>query len=135
MEEEDGWRNRGGKNKTPLYIRRFHVFISRFSRWVGTGCASASANRNVHYFRRVFLNSLFTPRPRLFKSSSINIYIAPLPAFSDPDPHFSDNTDRPPGARNDSTLHGPENLLLFSWIVPRVTTSTPGGIIVRISSG
>lgn len=29
----------------------------------------------------------------------------------------------------------PENLLLFSGIVPRVTTSTPVGIIVRISSG
>lgn len=111
------------------------IVASRFSRWAGLERARVVTSSLLPTCLFKVPSQAAVSYPCLFKSGSINIYIAPLPAFSDPDPHFSDNADRPPGAWSDSTLHGPENLLLFSWIVPRVTTSTPGGIIVRISSG
>jgi len=66
--------------------------------------------------RHAFLNLLLhhprlgwrgPPHPWPFKSGSINIYIAPLPAFSDPDPHFSDNGGPPAGSSE--RFHAPRS--------------------------
>ncbi|TGZ38400.1 hypothetical protein DBV15_06749 [Temnothorax longispinosus] len=70
--------------------------------------ASVRESCNVFVsFRRAFLKPSFSPRAR---SASLPFQV-----------HSELN----------SMLRGPENLLLFSWIVPRVTTSTPGGIVPK----
>jgi len=79
---------------------------------IGAACRRASRVTSSLSQRHAFLNLPLStpagpPHPWPFKSGSINIYIAPLPAFSDPDPHFSDNGGPPAGSSE--RFHAPRS--------------------------